>query len=137
CHRQLGDDELVPRQNFVEDGPQWGHDYRSGEVAFLPSNYGIAVSEAEEEFRPLSQNVLLPGPAGGNAIFSGGDNLCILNGAPNPSGAWEFMRYTLELEIQRVMPDTGYMPIRSNSADTGIKDSYEQSSMRVADPDSG
>jgi len=136
-HQQLWVDELVPRQNFVEDGAQWGHDYRSGEVAFLPSNYGIAVSEAEEEFRPLSQNVLLPGPAGGNAIFSGGDNLCILNGAPNPSGAWEFMRYTLELEIQRVMPDTGYMPIRSDSADTEFTETYEQAAVPVANLDRG
>src|SRR5690606_16979095 len=63
-HRQLWVDELVPQRAFVEDGSQWGHDYRSGEVVFFPGAYGSAVAEAEESFRPSSQNVLLPGPTG-------------------------------------------------------------------------
>lgn len=136
-HQQLWVDELVPQRNFVEDGSQWGHDYRSGEVVFFPSAYGIAVTEAEEDFRPLSQNVLLPGPDGGSALFSGGDNLCILNGAPNAAGAWEFMRYTLELEVQRAMPEAGYMPVRSDSADADFAAVYEQAAVPVANLDQG
>lgn len=136
-HRQLWVDEMVPQRNFVEDGAQWGNDYRSGEVVFFPSAYGIAVSEADEPFRPISQNVLLPGPSGGNATFSGGDNMCILNGAPNASGAWQFMRYTLELEVQRSMPETGYMPIRSDSADAEFTEAYEQAAVPVSNLDAG
>ncbi|GAA1489370.1 sugar ABC transporter substrate-binding protein [Brachybacterium sacelli] len=136
-HRQLWVDELVPRRAFVEDGAQWGHDYRSGEVVFFPGAYGSAVAEADEAFRPISQNVLLPGPDGGRATFSGGDNMCLLNGAPNPSGAWMFMRYTLELEVQRSLPDSGYMPIRSDSADAGFAADYEQAVVPVTHLDEG
>lgn len=136
-HRQLWVDELVPQRAFVEDGSQWGHDYRSGEVVFFPGAYGSAVAEAEESFRPSSQNVLLPGPTGGRATFSGGDNMCLLNGAPNPSGAWMFMRHTLELDVQRALPDSGYMPIRSDSADDAFAESYEQAVLPVTHLDEG
>src|SRR5699024_9775298 len=36
-HRQLWVDELVPHRSFVEDGSQWGDDYRSGEVVLFPA----------------------------------------------------------------------------------------------------
>ncbi|MGP9539132.1 extracellular solute-binding protein [Brachybacterium sp. AOP43-C2-M15] len=136
-HRQLWVDQLVPQRTFVEDGAQWGHDYRSGEVAFFPGNYGSAVQEADDAFRPLSQNVLLTGPDGGAATFSGGDNLCIVNGAPNAEGAWAFMRYTLELEVQKSMPESGYMPIRSDSADAEFTAAYEQAAVPVENLDEG
>ena len=136
-HRQLWVDELVPRRTYVADGAQWGNAYRSGEVVFLPSAYGPAVAEADESFRPLSQNVLLPGPDGGKATFSGGDNMCILNGAANASGAWQFMRYTLELEVQRSLPASGYMPIRSDSADADFSARYEQATVPVRQLDEG
>ncbi|WP_193105939.1 extracellular solute-binding protein [Brachybacterium sp. FME24] len=136
-HRQLWVDELVPQRSFVEDGAQWGHDYRSGDVVFLPSAYGPAVAEAEEGFRPISQNVLLPGPDGGTATFSGGDTMCILNGAPNASGAWMFMRYALELDVQRSLPTTGYMPVRSDSADAEFAEDYEQAVVPVTHLDEG
>ena len=136
-HRQLWVDDLVPQRAFVEDGSQWGHDYRSGEVVFFPGAYGSAVAEADEEFRPSSQNVLLPGPTGGRATFSGGDNMCLLNGARNPSGAWMFMRHTLELDVQRALPDSGYMPIRSDSADAAFAESYEQAVLPVTHLDEG
>ncbi|MFC7375068.1 MULTISPECIES: extracellular solute-binding protein [unclassified Brachybacterium] len=136
-HRQLWVDELVPQRSFVEDGAQWGNDYRSGEVVFFPGNYSVCVTEAEEDFRPISQNVLLPGPEGGVATFSGGDNMCILNGARNPSGAWQFLRYCLELEMQRSMPASGYMPIRSDSADEEFSSTYEQAVVPVTNLDEG
>lgn len=136
-HRQLWVDELVPQRSFVEDGAQWGHDYRSGEVVFFPGAYGSAVAEADESFRPISQNVLLPGPDGGVATFSGGDTMCLLNGAPNPSGAWMFMRHTLGLDVQRALPDSGYMPIRSDSVDAEFAEHYEQAVVPVSSLDEG
>jgi multiple sugar transport system substrate-binding protein len=136
-HRQLWVDDLVPQRTFVEDGAQWGHDYRSGEVVFFPGAYGSAVQSADDTFRPVSQNVLLPGPTGGTATFSGGDNMCILNGAPNASGAWMFMRHTLELDVQRALPDSGYMPIRSDSADAEFAEDYEQAVLPVTHLDEG
>lgn len=136
-HRQLWVDELVPQRSFVEDGSQWGHDYRAGEVVFFPGSYGNAVREADESFQPLSQNVLLCGPEGGTATFSGGDNLCIVNGAPNASGAGAFLRYTLELEVQKSMPESGYMPIRSDTADEEFTAAYEQAAVPVENLDAG
>lgn len=136
-HRQLWVDELTAPRSYVEDGAQWGEDFRSGEVAFFPGSYSTCVTAAEEDFRPLARNVLLPGPTGGAATFSGGDNLCMPSGAPNPEGAWAFMRRTLELEVQRAMPETGYMPIRSDSADDAFVAEYPQAGVPVRHLDQG
>jgi multiple sugar transport system substrate-binding protein len=57
---------------------------------------------------------LLPGPQGGRAFFDGGDNMCIPRGAANASGAWEFVRYALDLPQQSALPDSGYAPVRSD-----------------------
>lgn len=63
--------------------------------------------------------------------------MCILNGAPNASGAWKFMKYALELDVQRSLPDSGYMPIRSDSADAEFTQKYEQAAVPVTQLDEG
>jgi multiple sugar transport system substrate-binding protein len=52
--------------------------------------------------------------AGGRCFFDGGDNFAIPAGAANPSAAWEYVLFCLEIEQQSLLPEGGYTPIRSD-----------------------
>jgi multiple sugar transport system substrate-binding protein len=107
---------LMPKTNFSGDGSRWGADFREGTVGMLPANFSVAALNATPEMRAKTGVVLLPGPDGGRATFAGGDNLCIPRGAANPSGAWEFARFALDLPQQTNLPAGGYIPVRSDAA---------------------
>ncbi|MDO5663607.1 MAG: extracellular solute-binding protein, partial [Brachybacterium sp.] len=136
-HRQLWVDELVSRRAYADDASQWGADFRTGQVAMVPGSYGMAVSDAEESMREKMVNVLLPGPEGGRSTFSGGDNLCILNGSPNPSGAWQFCRYLIEVAQQERMPEGGYLPIRADAATDRFREDFPHAVPPIEDIDAG
>jgi multiple sugar transport system substrate-binding protein len=122
-HRQLWVDGLVPRANFSDDASRWGSDFRAGKVGIFPSNYSVVVSASDDKFHQKVTPRLLSGPDGGSAFFDGGDNMCIPRGAPNASGAWEFIRFALDLPQQTDLPAGGYTPVRSDAstADFGKK----------------
>ncbi|GAB3815819.1 extracellular solute-binding protein [Kribbella italica] len=115
-HRQLWVDGLVPRANFSDDASRWGSDFRAGAVGIFPSNYSVVVSGSDEAFHAKVTPRLLSGPDGGSAFFDGGDNMCIPRGAENASGAWEFVRFALDLPQQSDLPAGGYTPVRSDVA---------------------
>jgi multiple sugar transport system substrate-binding protein len=115
-HRQLWVDGLVPRANFSDDASRWGSDFRAGKVGIFPSNYSVVVSASDEKFHSQVTPRLLSGPEGGAVFFDGGDNMCIPRGAENASGAWEFVRFALDLPQQIDLPAGGYMPVRSDAA---------------------
>jgi multiple sugar transport system substrate-binding protein len=114
-HRQLWVDGLVPRANFSDDASRWGSDFRAGKVGIFPSNYSVVVSASDEAFHQKVTPRLLSGPDGGSAFFDGGDNMCIPRGARNASGAWEFVRFALDLPQQIDLPAGGYTPVRSDA----------------------
>jgi multiple sugar transport system substrate-binding protein len=115
-HRQLWVDGLVPRANFSDDASRWGSDFRAGQVGIFPSNYSVVVSGSDDAFHAKVTPRLLSGPDGGSAFFDGGDNMCIPRGAKNASGAWEFVRFALDLPQQTDLPAGGYTPVRSDVA---------------------
>ncbi|GAB2553095.1 extracellular solute-binding protein [Kribbella endophytica] len=115
-HRQLWVDGLVPRANFSDDASRWGSDFRAGVVGIFPSNYSVVVSGSDPAFHAKVTPRLLSGPDGGSAFFDGGDNMCIPRGAENASGAWEFVRFALDLPQQTDLPAGGYTPVRSDVA---------------------
>ncbi|WP_369070655.1 ABC transporter substrate-binding protein [Kineococcus terrestris] len=115
-YRTMWEEGLMPRANFSGDGARWGADFRDGTVGMFPGNYSLAVLNADEEMRAKTGVVLLPGPDGGRATFAGGDNLCLPRGGANPSAAWEFVRFALDLPQQVDLPDGGYLPVRSDAA---------------------
>jgi multiple sugar transport system substrate-binding protein len=115
-HRQLWVDGLVPRANFSDDASRWGSDFRAGQVGIFPSNYSVVVSGSDAAFHAKVTPRLLSGPDGGSAFFDGGDNMCIPRGAENASGAWEFVRFALDLPQQTDLPAGGYTPVRSDVA---------------------
>ena len=115
-HRQLWVDGLVPRANFSDDASRWGSDFRAGKIGIFPSNYAVVVSSSDEAFHKKVAPRLLSGPNGGAAFFDGGDNMCIPRGARNASGAWEFVKFALDLPQQIDLPAGGYTPVRSDAA---------------------
>jgi multiple sugar transport system substrate-binding protein len=113
-HRQLWVDDLVPRANFADDASRWGSDFRAGKVGIFPSNYSVVVSAADDAFHAKVTPRLLSGPQGGAAFFDGGDNMCVPRGARNASGAWEFVKFALDVAQQADLPAGGYSPVRSD-----------------------
>src|SRR5690606_34150117 len=115
-YRALWVDGLVPPENFADDASRWGADYRAGRIGTFPSNYSTVTSDADPDLVAATTVRLLPGPDGGRAFFDGGDNMCIPRGAANASGAWEFVRFALDLAQQSALPEGGYTPVRSDVA---------------------
>ncbi|WP_298806805.1 sugar ABC transporter substrate-binding protein [uncultured Pseudokineococcus sp.] len=101
---------------FADAGTTWGADFRAGQVGLFPSNFSSAVLAADADMQARTSVRLLPGPGGGTAFFDGGDNMCMPRGARNPSGAWEFIRFALDVAQQERLPENGFIPIRSDAA---------------------
>ncbi|MCW2506351.1 MAG: extracellular solute-binding protein family 1 [Actinomycetia bacterium] len=99
-YRSLWREDLLPRANFADNGSTWGSDFRAGKVGFFPASYG-AVVPASDPARKRTGVALLCGPDGGASVFDGGNNLCIPRGAENPSGAWQFAKFLLDLPQQQ------------------------------------
>jgi multiple sugar transport system substrate-binding protein len=115
-HRALWKDQLVPQASFTDDASRWGSDYKAGRIGMFPSSLGTVTKNASPDLLAATTVRLLPGPSGGRAFFDGGDNMCIPRGAANASGAWEFVKYALDLPQQSVLPDGGYTPVRADVA---------------------
>jgi multiple sugar transport system substrate-binding protein len=115
-YRALWVDGLVPPENFADDASRWGSDYRAGRIGMFPSNYSTVTSDADPALVAATTVRLLPGPDGGRAFFDGGDNMCIPRGATNASGAWEFVRFALDLPQQSALPEGGFTPVRTDVA---------------------
>ena len=113
-YRTMWDEGLLPPGNFSDSGAAWGADFRAGQIGMFPANYAVAVLSAEAEAQARTGVHLLCGPDGGVAFFDGGDNMAIPRGARNPSAAWEFAKFAMDLEQQYLLPVGGYTPIRSD-----------------------
>ena len=123
-YRALWHEDLLPRDNFADSGTTWGSDFRAGKIGFLPSNYSAVVLEADAAARKRTGVTLLCGPSGGTSFFDGGDNLCIPRGARNPSGAWQFVKFALDLPQQQGLPEGGYTPVRGDAATVAFEQKY-------------
>ncbi|MFC8797806.1 ABC transporter substrate-binding protein [Promicromonospora sp. NPDC057138] len=122
--RTLWAEQLVPPGSFADDASRWSADYVAGRLGMFPAGYGVVVPNADQDLLDRTQVVLLPGPDGGRAFFDGGDNLCLLNGARNPSAAWEFMKFAVAVEQQSRMPEGFYSPVRSDVVTPEFAESY-------------
>jgi multiple sugar transport system substrate-binding protein len=103
---------MTPVADQTQNGLTWGADFEAGKVGILPGDYGFATkltNQAEFADAPL--------PAvngGGYSTFDGGDDFVIPAGAPNASGAWEFIKWALEPQQQAKYPSEGMTPIRTD-----------------------
>ncbi|MCJ1714635.1 ABC transporter substrate-binding protein [Microbacterium sp. M1A1_1b] len=115
-YRKLWKDGSLSRATFSDAGTTWGADFRAGKVGIMPTSYGAAVPAATKAMRAKMRTVLIPSADGRRSFFDGGDNMCIPNGAANPSGGWAFMQYANSLQQQQLLPDGGYFPTRADAA---------------------
>jgi multiple sugar transport system substrate-binding protein len=136
CHR-LWAEKLVPPLAYADDASHWGSDYVAGKIGMFPSSYGSVVPNASKELLARTTVKLLPGPTGGRRFFDGGDNLCLLNGAPNPDAAWEFASFCVTPEQQQHLPDGGYAPIRSDAATPAFRKKFPLAVPTITDLKAG
>ncbi|MVA75261.1 extracellular solute-binding protein [Auraticoccus sp. F435] len=128
-YRTLWQEDLAPQSCFSDDASRWGSDFRGGRIGMFPTNLAVAVTSAEDDFPDKITSRLLPGPDGGGSFFDGGDNMCIPRGARNASGAWQFVKYALDLPQQFDLPAGGYTPVRADVADDRFRETYPHASV--------
>jgi multiple sugar transport system substrate-binding protein len=114
-YRALWREHLAPASDLTDTGATWGDDFTAGKVGIFPAGYGTLIVKVPPAKRSQFTDVALPGPAGGYATFDGGDDLAIPAGAKNASGAWEFMKWVLQIRQQDKLPAFGYTPVRSDT----------------------
>ncbi|RKR76627.1 ABC transporter substrate-binding protein [Frondihabitans australicus] len=135
-YRQLWQDKLVSSGAYADQGTTWGADFRAGTVGMIPISWG-SVYTADPAQLAKFDAVLLSGPDGGSAFFDGGDNMCIPNGAANPGGGWEFMKYATSLSTQAALPAGGYFPTRSDVLTPSYEKKYPLSILPLKNLDKG
>jgi ABC-type glycerol-3-phosphate transport system substrate-binding protein len=89
-------------------------DYRDGDVLLCPLNFLSVNGFAQTISNPQVENLRITGaPAeGGTGCLLGGPcRFAILEGTSGEEGAWAFLRWLLEVEVQETME---YIPIRKS-----------------------
>jgi multiple sugar transport system substrate-binding protein len=114
-YRTIWSEHLAPQSDLTDTGATWGLDFTGGKVGIFPGGYGTVITQVPPSKRSPFLDVPLPGAQGGFATFDGGDDLAIPAGAKNPSGAWEFTKWLLQIKQQDQLPAFGYTPIRSDA----------------------
>ncbi|HLT11201.1 MAG TPA: sugar ABC transporter substrate-binding protein [Micromonosporaceae bacterium] len=122
--RTFWEEDLVPPVAYADDASRWNADYLSGRIGMKPASYGVIVPDADPALLERTEVRLLAGPDGGVSFFDGGDNFAIPNGAANPSAAWEYVRFCLEIEQQSNLPAGGYTPVRADAATDAFREQF-------------
>jgi multiple sugar transport system substrate-binding protein len=105
----------TPVADQTQNGLTWGKDFEAGKVGILPGDYGIAATFTTPAQHAEFADAPLPGVTGNTySTFDGGDDFVLPAGAPNPSGAWEFIKWALEPAQQVKYPAEGMTPIRTD-----------------------
>ena len=121
----LGQKEAPPADQ-TQDGTTWGQDFGKGNIGMLPGDYGF-FNTFEKEGLPTSAfaDVPLPSENGGHgSTFDGGDDFVIPEGAKNPSGAWEVVKWFLAKAQQEQYPADGESPVRSDIVTSSFATKY-------------
>jgi multiple sugar transport system substrate-binding protein len=106
---------LAPAADQTQTGLTWGKDFEAGKVGILPGDYGFAAAFTTPAQHAEFADAPLPAVNGGAySTFDGGDDFVIPAGAPNASGAWEFIKWALDSQQQVKYPSEGMTPIRSD-----------------------
>ncbi|MGH9107748.1 MAG: ABC transporter substrate-binding protein [Acidimicrobiales bacterium] len=106
----------APPSDRTQDGTTWGQQFGKGNVGLLPGDYGFFTTFEKEGLSPSAfADVPLPSENGGHgSTFDGGDDFVIPEGAKNPSGAWEVVKWFLAKAQQEQYPADGESPVRSD-----------------------
>jgi multiple sugar transport system substrate-binding protein len=106
---------LVPAADQTQNGLTWGADFEAGKVGILPGDYGFAAAfKTKQQLADFADAPLPSVTGGGYSTFDGGDDFVIPAGAPNASGAWEFIQWALQPQQQSKYPAQGDTPVRTD-----------------------
>lgn len=134
--RTMWTDHLMPPGDLTQSGSTWGSKFLHGDVGIEPNGYGGVVKSLQTPaYRHMASVVAdapLPGPTGGASTYIGGDNFVIPNGAKNPSGAWEFVKWVEEAHQQLQFPNLGYTPVRTDLLTPTFKAKYPLDAQALA-----
>ncbi len=115
AYRTMWAGHMTPVADQTQNGLTWGADFEAGKVGILPGDYGFAAKFTTKAQHAEFADAPLPAVNGGGySTFDGGDDFVIPAGAPNASGAWEFIKWALEPQQQAKYPSEGMTPIRSD-----------------------
>jgi multiple sugar transport system substrate-binding protein len=115
AYRTMWAGHMTPTADQTQNGLTWGADFEAGKVGILPGDYGIAAVFKTKAQQAEFADAPLPAVNGGSySTFDGGDDFVIPAGAPNASGAWEFIKWALEPQQQIKYPSEGMTPIRTD-----------------------
>lgn len=83
-----------------------------------PWFYDILMNEKDSKFKPLEQTVrgLIPEGPGGSRSVIGGEDLVVFANSKHPEEAWEFAKWMLQEEPQKIMSETGLIPTNKVAA---------------------
>ena len=98
----------------TQNGLTWGKDFEAGKVGILPGDYGFAAAFTTPAQHAEFADAPLPGVAGNSYAPSTAATTSSSRGAPNASGAWEFIKWALQTAQQSRYPSEGMTPIRSD-----------------------
>jgi len=114
-YRDIWTQHLAPDNVRTDNGPTWGQDFVAGKIGIMPGGYGQVVNLAKPtQLGTEFMDAPLPGSGGSYSTFDGGDDFVIPAAAKNPSGAWEFIQWVLQVQQQDQYPDLGATPIRTD-----------------------
>jgi len=115
AYRTMWAQHETPVADQTQNGLTWGKDFEAGKVGILPGDYGFAAAFTTPAQHAEFADAPLPGVTGNSySTFDGGDDFVIPAGAPNASGAWEFIKWALEPQQQVKYPSEGMTPIRTD-----------------------
>jgi multiple sugar transport system substrate-binding protein len=114
-YQQIWKDKLAPHADLAQNGTTWGDDFAKGNIGMLPGDYGFVTKYLGHMPKSEFADAPLPGMNGGpGSTFDGGDDFVIPAGAKNPSGAWEVVKWFLDVAQQKQYPALGDTPVRSD-----------------------
>jgi multiple sugar transport system substrate-binding protein len=113
-YQTLYQDHDTPTSDLTDNGTTWGVDFESGKVGILPGDYGFVAAIKKAGILNDVGIAPLPGDGGKYSTFDGGDDFVIPKGAKNASGAWEFIKWMLQVKQQEQYPALGESPVRTD-----------------------
>jgi multiple sugar transport system substrate-binding protein len=101
----------MPSLVQTDNGPNAGTAFQGGTIGMKEDGTGflgalVAGKKVNFGVAPI------PGKDGGSASFAGGDNMSIMSGSKNPTGAWEFVKWITSEPAQTILANNSVVPTR-------------------------
>lgn len=116
-HKTLWQEKLMPPGAKNDNGATWLTSFQSGKIGMVAlGSFAISVFKAQKN---LDFGVTaIPGKDGNTAAFLGGDVIGISRGAKNAKTAWDFIAWSMSMDVQKsIVAKTGQLTVRSDAAE--------------------